>query len=79
MENIRHLLEAREEQLMKIKKEKEISLASAPEGTLRVCSHGNRMQYFLRNDPKDFSGRYLGKKTGILHKRWHKKTMMKKY
>ena len=62
MENIRHLLEAREEQLMKIKKEKEISLASAPEGTLRVCSHGNRMQYFLRNDPKDFSGSYIGKK-----------------
>lgn len=62
MEQIKNLLEAREEHLLKIKKEKEKVLLTMPEGSLRICSHDNRTQYYQRNDPRDFNGTYISEK-----------------
>lgn len=62
MEQIKDLLEARENQLQQLKKEKEKALAKAPEGSLRLCKHGNRTQYYHRNNPKDFNGVYIKEK-----------------
>ena len=69
MEKTRKLLKKRQEQLLKLKREKEKALMNAPEGMLRVCRHGNRVQYYLRNDPKDFSGVYIrGKDISLAQK-----------
>ncbi len=62
MEQIKNQLQARKNFLVQIKKEKEKVLRSAPEGLLRVCCHGNRTQYYLRNNPKDFNGVYIPRK-----------------
>lgn len=62
MEQIKNLLEARGNQLQQLKKEKEKSLANAPEGSLRLCKHGNKTQYYHRNNPKDFNGVYIKEK-----------------
>ena len=62
MESIRHLLETRQKHLLRIKKEKEKALLTAPEGALRICSHGNRTQYYQRNDSKDYNGIYIREK-----------------
>ena len=48
MEEVKNLLEAREKQLLQLKKEKEKALKSAPEGSLRICMHGNKTQYYHR-------------------------------
>lgn len=37
-------------------------LLKAPEGNLRICKHGNGMQYYVRNNPKDFNGSYICEK-----------------
>lgn len=62
MEQIKNQMKARENQLLQIKKEKEESLLTAPEGALRICSHGNRTQYYQRNNPKNASGMYIREK-----------------
>ena len=62
MEQVKELLKARKNYLLQVKKEKEKSLRTVPEGTLRVCSHGKRTQYYYRNDPKDFNGVYIRSK-----------------
>lgn len=62
MEKLKNLLEARETHLLELKKEKEKSLLSAPEGNLRISSHKNRTQYYHRTDPKDFNGIYIKEK-----------------
>lgn len=62
MEKIKELLSERKRYLEQIIKEKTAALAGAPPGHLRVCHHKNRNQYFLRENPKDFSGRYISKK-----------------
>lgn len=62
MEQIKNLLEARENQLKQLKKEKEKALEKAPEGSLRICKHGNKTQYYHRNNPKDFNGGYIKEK-----------------
>ena len=59
MEQVKELLEARKSFLLQLKKEKVEALRTVPEGSLRVCSHGKRTQYYHRNDPKDFSGVYI--------------------
>ena len=59
MEQIKNILKTRENQLLQMKKDKEKALKNAPEGALRICSHGNRTQYYQRNDPKDFNGAYI--------------------
>lgn len=62
MKQVEKLLKEREEYLLQIKNEKERALKEAPEGCLRISSHGGRTQYYQRNDPKDFNGIYLGRK-----------------
>lgn len=59
MSNITNLMNSREEQLMKWKREKEKALKTAPQGSLRICRNGERVQYYWRTDPKDFNGNYI--------------------
>lgn len=61
-EKVREQLEIREEYLFQLQKEKEQMLLKAPEGNLRICKHGNGMQYYVRNNPKDFNGSYICEK-----------------
>lgn len=62
MERIKKLLEARRNYLLQLKKEKEEAFKTAPEGSLRICSHGGRTQYYQRTNPKDFNGVYIREK-----------------
>ena len=59
MEQLKEQMVARENYLIHLKKEKEKALKTAPEGNLRICSHGNRTQYYKREDSKDFNGVYI--------------------
>ena len=56
------LLEKREKELLQMKKEKEKALKAAPDGTLRLCRHGDKVQYYHRTDAKDTNGVYLKEK-----------------
>lgn len=62
MKELREQMAVRKQELLKMKKEKEKALRKAPEGTLRVCKHGKKIQYYHRNDPKDFNGKYIREK-----------------
>lgn len=62
MEQIRALLQAREKYLLQLKKQKQKTLAKAPEGSLRICRRGKNAQYYQRLDPKDFNGKYIKQK-----------------
>lgn len=62
MEEVKKLLETREKHLLRIKKEKEKALREVPDGTLRICKNGKRVQYYHRNNPKDFNGVYIREK-----------------
>lgn len=62
MEQINEILETRKKYLLQLKDEKERELKQMPPGTLRICRHGNKTQYYHRNDPKDFSGVYIREK-----------------
>ena len=62
IEQIKTLLEKRKEHLLQIKRDKENALVTAPRGTLRVSGHDNKIQYYQRNDPKDFNGTYIREK-----------------
>lgn len=69
MEEIKKILKERESYLLQLKIEKEKALNSVPEGSLRICCHGDNTQYYHRTDPKDFSGTYISKKeTEFIHK-----------
>ncbi len=59
MKEVMERLEARKQQLLQWKQEKENALRNAPKGTLRVCCSGNRTQYYHRKDVKDSNGVYL--------------------
>ena len=59
MNQSKNVLEEREKYLLQIKAEKERALQSAPEGSLRICSHGDKTLYYRRNDPKDYNGVYI--------------------
>jgi len=61
MENIQGMLKERANMLKKLKKEKEKSLQTAPEGYLRIGKNKDRVQYYHRTNPKDFTGKYLTK------------------
>lgn len=62
MKKIKKTLEERKEILLRIKKEKQKALRSGPEGFLRVCKHGKKMQYYHRLDSKDLNGVYIKEK-----------------
>lgn len=78
MDQVKNLLEAREKQLLQLKKEKEKALKSAPEGTLRICRHGDRTQYYHREDPKDCNGVYIREKEIALAQKLAQKDYDKK-
>ena len=59
MEEIKMLLETRKNELVKLKKAKEKALKKVPEGKLRICCKGERVQYYHRKNPKDFNGTYI--------------------
>lgn len=59
MEQVKSLLKAREKRLAQLKNKKEEELRTAPDGTLRICCNGDRIQYYQRTDPKDTNGSYL--------------------
>ena len=62
MEEVKNLLKVREKELLQLKKEKKKALQNAPEGTLRICTRGNKVQYYHRTVPKDFNGVYIREK-----------------
>lgn len=62
MEEVRRTLEARKNQLLQLKKEKEKALLSAPKGLLRVNCQGDRTQYYRRENANDANGVYLREK-----------------
>lgn len=49
-------------ELQKVKKDMENQLTKFPEGKIHVVNTKNRVQFYLRHDPKDKSGTYLSKK-----------------
>lgn len=59
MNQIKNLLYARRQELLQIKKSKEKAMKKVPEGKLRICSSGRKVQYYHRLDPKDFNGTYI--------------------
>jgi hypothetical protein len=62
MRTIKNVLEERKEELLRIKKEKEKALKNVPEGHLRICKRGEKVQYYHRTAPKDFNGVYIPQK-----------------
>ena len=58
-EQIKYLLETRVNNLLEIKQAKERALLKIPKGTLRISSHGNRVQHYHRNNSKDINGTYI--------------------
>ena len=62
MEELKKILEKREKELIRLKKEKEEALQNAPEGSLRICCHGNRIQYYYRDNLKNSNGIYIREK-----------------
>lgn len=80
MEQIKELLEARRNYLLQLEKEKEEALKNAPEGFLRINNSKNKVQYYHRTNPKDFSGEYICEKDinlakGLAQKAYDKKVM----
>ena len=78
MEQIKKILQERESQLQQLKKEKEKALTKAPKGSLRLCQHGDKIQYYHRNNPKDFNGVYIKEKDIELAKQLAQKDYDKK-
>lgn len=62
MKQVRELLEAREKQLLHIKKEKEKCIEKAPEGTLKVCDRGEKTQYYHKAGQLDSKNVYIREK-----------------
>lgn len=52
-------LKMRKEQLLALKAQAETSLKHAPEGFLRIHHQKQRLEYYHRTNPKDFSGSYI--------------------
>ena len=61
MEKINEEVEKRRRYLMQMKNQIEKSKKKRVQGKLRVCSRGNRFQYYRRDDPTDFNGSYISK------------------
>ena len=54
-------IEERRQYLMQIKTQIERSKKKRVQGKLRVCSRGDRFQYYRRDNPTDFNGSYICK------------------
>ena len=75
---IKELLKLRQKQLLQWQKEIKNALEDAPAGTLRVCKHGNRTQYYHRYEPQDFNGIYIPQKDRSKAKKLAQKDYNKK-
>jgi len=62
MENIKEILQARQKYLLQMKADKEKQIKNAPDGTLRVCNNGGRIQFYHRIEPTDCCGRYINER-----------------
>ena len=62
MENIKEILQARQNYLLRWKAEKEKAIENAPNGALRICNSSNRTQFYQRMEPSDWNGKYLNEK-----------------
>ena len=62
VQDLKRELLKRRELLEQIIKEKKKHLDAVPEGSLRYCKNGNRIQYYHRTDPRDICGKYIRKK-----------------
>jgi len=78
MEEMEELLVARRNYLLQLEKDKEDTLKAAPEGFLRINTGKNKIQYYHRKDPKDFSGVYICEKDVDLVRRLAQKAYDKK-
>lgn len=78
MKTIKVRLEERKKYLLKLQREKEKAVAAAPKGYLRICKHGNKPQYYLRTDPKDYNGIYIRRKDVKIAKKLAQKDYDKK-
>ena len=78
MNQIKNLLEERVNQLQQLKQEKEKALTKVPEGGLRICKHGSRVQFYHRSVPGDFNGVYIKEKDIELAKQLAQKDYDKK-
>lgn len=59
MRQIRELLDERQEYLKQVIKEKKQNLRKVPEGHLRICAGGKKVQYYHRKEEDDFDGVYI--------------------
>lgn len=58
-ERAMNYLQIEKERFESIRKSAEERLREAPEGTVYINKHGNGIQFYFRNGPKDKKGRYL--------------------
>lgn len=68
MENIKEILQTRNNYLLQWKAEKQKAISTAPEETLRICNSGNRTQFYQRLEPTDRNGKYINEKEFSLAK-----------
>jgi len=74
MIKIKNLLEARYEELLNIKKEKEQDLKTAIHGGLRINHRGDSIQYYWRDDTNGLNGAYIKKQDLDVAKRLAQKS-----
>ena len=75
---LRDYLSNRLRYLNQLVKEAKQSLLHAPKGKLRINSSRNRVQYYLRENPKDKNGSYLSEKQSELIRQLAKKDYLQK-
>lgn len=78
MEQIKKALKERENYLQQLKQKKEKALEKVPEGSLRLCKHGDKTQYYHRTYPKDSNGVYIKERNIVLAKQLAQKDYDKK-
>lgn len=61
MKKIIKKLKERENFLLELKNSKENDITDFPNGSLRLCRHRNKTQYYKRTNPKDTIGIYIPK------------------
>lgn len=62
IKNLKENVESRQEYLLTVLQDKEHACKNAPTGILRASSHGNKYQYYIRNNSKDINGKYIPEK-----------------
>ncbi len=78
MKDMKEILKSRERELLQWRNTTKKALKTAPPGTLRLCKHRNKTQYYHRMNPKDTSGIYIPQKDLSLAKNLAQKDYDKK-